>query len=94
MIINLEEAKKYEIELKDMAVYYCLILHDGELSNKELRSKLGSSYGVTEISDICSKLEAKKLIKRYITKTNKVQYEILALEEKEKNKKFIQNTIF
>ncbi|MCD7980609.1 MAG: hypothetical protein LUF31_08535 [Fusobacterium sp.] len=94
MIINLEEAKKYEIEPKDMAVYYCLILHDGELSNKELRSKLGSSYGVTEISDICSKLEAKKLIERYLTKTNKVQYEILTLEEKEKNKKFIQNTIF
>ena len=77
MIINIEKAKEYEITPQDLAVYYCLIKNEGKISNKELRCVLGPSYRVSDISRICFKLEDKKLIKRYLSKTNKVQYEIL-----------------
>lgn len=77
MIINIEKAKEYEITPYDLAVYYCLIQNEGKISNKELRCILGSSYKVSDIASICSKLEDKRLIKRYLSKTNKVQYEIL-----------------
>lgn len=77
MIINIEKAKEYEIIPYDLAVYYCLIQNEGKISNKELRCILGPSYKVSDIASICSKLEDKRLIKRYLTKTNKVQYEIL-----------------
>lgn len=77
MIINIEKAKEYEITPQDLAVYYCLIQNESKISNKELRCVLGPSYRVSDISRICSKLEDKKLIKRYLSKTNKVQYEIL-----------------
>lgn len=81
MIINIEKAKEYEITPQDLAVYYCLIQNDGKISNKGLRCVLGPSYKVSDITSICSKLEDKRLIKRYLTKTNKVQYEILAQEK-------------
>lgn len=77
MIINIEKAKEYEITPQDLAVYYCLTQNEGKISNKELRCVLGPSYRVSDISRICSKLEEKKLIKRYLSKTNKVQYEII-----------------
>lgn len=77
MIINIEKAKECEITPYDLAVYYCLIQNEGKISNKELRCILGPSYKVSDIASICSKLEDKRLIKRYLTKTNKVQYEIL-----------------
>lgn len=77
MIINIEKAKEYEITPYDLAVYYCLIQNEGKISNKELRCILGPSYKVSDIASICSKLEDKRLIKRYLTKTSKVQYEIL-----------------
>ena len=77
MIINIEKAKEYEIIPYDLAVYYCLIQNEGKISNKELRCILGPSYKVSDIASICSKLEDKRLIKRYLTKINKVQYEIL-----------------
>ncbi len=78
MIINIDKAKEYEITPHDLAVYYCLIQNDGKISNKELRCVLGPSYRVSDIASICSKLEDRKLIERYLSKTNKVQYKILA----------------
>ncbi|WP_443863565.1 hypothetical protein [Fusobacterium ulcerans] len=77
MIINIEKAKEYEITPQDLAVYYCLIQNEGKISNKELKCVLGPSYRISDIASICSKLEDRKLIKRYLSKTNKVQYEIL-----------------
>lgn len=66
-----------DLTFKETIIFTALVYFNGKVSNKELRGYFGAGFPVTEISSICSALEEKGYIKRFITKTNKVQYELL-----------------